>query len=278
MEEASIMLPIGGLKLIRNLRHMSNDRLLILVGDKGYAECTEFENVRDPHMAVHGSCSFMVNFHALKYFTEQTGGSYRVNSYRDGLKCAAMLFGINEKCVPRTLWAFNEGTRYFGPASFFSLQRAVKEDCLDPSVKLVLALIRLSEYDSDVFYKFKRFLIEKSVHPYATEHVQFDIQRDARKVVQMHYPLQKTKDVHFELGRLLMALKNYDEARLEFQNSNDTYGHHYVTWHNLGICCYHLGMDEHAQQNFEKSLAMCPGYQDALDWRERLKTKMNKPR
>lgn len=46
----------------------------------------------------------------------------------------------------------------------------------------VLALLRLGNHDSDVFYKFKQVLIDKVMFPYSTELVQMDVQGDIEKV------------------------------------------------------------------------------------------------
>ena len=67
-EDATILIPIGGLKLLQNLTkicHDANVPLLSLVGDKGYNSFNDMSGLRNPHVAKHGSISFMVNFHAL---------------------------------------------------------------------------------------------------------------------------------------------------------------------------------------------------------------------
>ena len=57
-------------------------------------------------------------------------------------------------------------------------------------------------------------------------------------------------DVCFELARIHMGLKEYDLALELFQDSNNCVSEHYVTWHNMGICCYYLKEFEKAQQCF----------------------------
>lgn len=46
----------------------------------------------------------------------------------------------------------------------------------------VLALLRLANHDSEVFYKFKQVLIDKIVFPYSTELIQMDVRGDIEKV------------------------------------------------------------------------------------------------
>ena len=46
----------------------------------------------------------------------------------------------------------------------------------------MLALLRLGNHDSDVFFKFKQVLIDKVSFPYSTELVQHDVKNDVEKV------------------------------------------------------------------------------------------------
>ena len=63
--DASCLVPLGGLKLVKGLMQLSNGRLLLLAGDKGYNAEVDMKGLRDPHIARHGSFSMMVNFHAV---------------------------------------------------------------------------------------------------------------------------------------------------------------------------------------------------------------------
>lgn len=44
----------------------------------------------------------------------------------------------------------------FGPETFSRLQRSIREETNSPSLKNALSVIRLSYFDSDVFYKFRQ--------------------------------------------------------------------------------------------------------------------------
>lgn len=57
---------------------------------------------------------------------------------------------------PHTRWAFAEGVESFTPEDFSTLQRSVKEEAASPSLRHALALLRLGNHDSEVFYKFKQ--------------------------------------------------------------------------------------------------------------------------
>ncbi|KAL8448613.1 hypothetical protein Emag_003928 [Eimeria magna] len=82
-KQLSFVLPIGAFALFQNLLHIGGGRLFCLVGDKGYPTADEFEGVRDPHIAIHGSVSFMLNIHAVRTYFECMGGFSHATPYRD---------------------------------------------------------------------------------------------------------------------------------------------------------------------------------------------------
>lgn len=172
----------------------------------------------------------------------------------------------------------------------------------------VLALLRLANHDSDVFYKFKQVLIDKIVFPYATELVQMDVRSDIEKacarlesllfllwnratvvtarlpslvlcqVFAGYYPLQESKDICFEVGRMLMGLKEYSSAVEFFKRSAELCGQHHVTWHNMGICLFYQDLLEDAEKCFQESLALKPTYSEAHTWMLQVREKLLKER
>jgi tetratricopeptide (TPR) repeat protein len=130
-------------------------------------------------------------------------------------------------------------TAGFSVDDFSTLQRAIKDECGEPSLKLVLALVRLANHDADVFYKFKRTLIEQTPAAPA-DTVLKDVRADVDRLFAANYPLQRGKDVCFECGRLLMGVRDYAAAADFFHRSNELCGEHHVTFHNMGICYFYL--------------------------------------
>lgn len=63
----------------------------------------------------------------------------------------------------------------FGPDTFNTIIRGIKDETPDPSLRHIMATIRLSGYDADVFYKFKQHLIDKVCFPEADGKMQLDI-------------------------------------------------------------------------------------------------------
>ncbi len=82
--------------------------------------------MRDPHVAVHGSFSFMVNFHAVKVYVSNRGGFSLATPFLDGFKCAAFLVGFGEDELPELQYAWKDTMDTFGPDNFSTLQRCIK--------------------------------------------------------------------------------------------------------------------------------------------------------
>ena len=79
----------------------------------------------------------------------------------EGFKCQALAFGVGKGALQETRFAFEDSTQSFGPESFSTLQRAVKDDVAQPSLALVMQLLRLSRLDPDVFMKFRAPLVDQ---------------------------------------------------------------------------------------------------------------------
>jgi len=130
---------------------------------------------------------------------------------------------------PLTRWGFRDGLEALTPEDFSTLQRCVKEECPNPSVKHLLALLRLANHDAEVFYKFKQVLIDKSAYPQVHDNLARDLRGDVDRVYASHFPLVPSKDVSFELGRMLMGLRDYASAIEFFNKSHETCGAHHIT-------------------------------------------------
>jgi hypothetical protein len=90
------------------------------------------------------------------------------------------------------------------------------------------------------------------------------------QIRESFYPLQAAKDVCFELGRLLMGLKEYKAAAEFFVASNTNCGDHHVTWHNIGMCFFYLDQLQPAIAGFQRALELKPDYRESVSWLEKV--------
>ncbi|CAM9358536.1 unnamed protein product [Scytosiphon promiscuus] len=276
---ASLLMPLGALRLLRHLSSLSGGRGLVLVGDKGYVREEEMEiaGERDPHIAYHGSLSCMVNLDALARYARQKGGWALSSPYMEGFKCQALAFGMGEGCMQETRFAFEDSTQAFGPESFSTLQRAVKDEVSTPSLGLVVQLLRLSRLDPDVFMKFRTSMVEQVSSQDLPPPIWEDLQKDTMGIAGQSYPLQQGKDVDFEAARLLMALKDFEAAVILFRRSANASGEHHVTCHHMGVSYFYLGKIKEAKGCFERSLVLDENHEDSVRWLAHVRRNMVPP-
>jgi len=387
---ASILMPIGALRALRRLTAFSNGRALVLSGDKGNNNPEQFRGLMDPHIAVHGSFSVMVNYHAIGlYFISRNGfvlhnpqeeaslkvsafvlsgdsddldsdvkanqawaqiappsSSSRSRSRRktatvtvtgaeedqdddddddatvatvDGAAAAAAaphehsaaaasgqqqsssssssseqeqqeqqkatppaqqqqagwtgdamerISAERSSVFPHLCRVFEDEIVRFGPNDFFVLQKSMKEDSQQPTLKGIVALLKLGDWDPDVFYKFRDVILNQA--PVCGCKLRNDLCRDLPRVWDNHYSLDKDKDVSFEVGRFYYGIREHEKALQFYRTSTEHIGEHHVTFHNMGLCYYSLGQLDVALDHFEKSLVLNDVYEKARSWHQKV--------
>lgn len=306
-----VTVPVGGLSALRNLRALckGTGSVFCLLGDKAYAYEQELlvagGQPVDPHVAMHGSVSFMLNLHALQLACHDLSGTEAIvlkTPYHDGYKCAALwldgkvVSAGTPECLlalmaaklapsavssfPNTLFAWADTMDTFGPDQLATLQKTVFEELPQPpvgpgpSLKLALATIRTACWDPDVAFKFRQTLIERA--PNCDDRLGLDLYSDVQQIYRRYYPLSPSRDMAFELGRVCMGLRRHREAAALFWASVRHTGEHHVTLYNIGICLFHLGDDymRGALLCFNRSIALNPAYADAGTWKQRALAKL----
>lgn len=268
--DGSVLLPLGGLRLLKRLQKAAGGRMALLIGDKGYSTIAEMKGSVNPHVASHGSFSCMVNMDALARYVTSAGGSTVCTPYQEGFKCQLFCFGIGQdaELFPEFRLAWEDAFVVFGPESFTTLQRAVKDEVQEPSIRHILSILRLSCCDPDVFLKFKTPLLRHIAATDLPPSAWADVRRDMELVAGNSYRVAPTKDVAFEVARVLMAMKDFEGAQTLFQISQESFGQHHVTSHNLAMCYFYRGDFQKAKENFSQALEAEPSYTDAKDWLE----------
>ena len=177
---------------------------------------------------------------------------------------------MNKKDLLLSSWAFHEHSKCKGADQIASLQRSENEQKGSASVERALGLLRLCNYDSEVFMKFKTMFITAVGDPNTSKALRKDLSKLTALVLDRHYHLHATKDIWFELARVSMGLSDYHGAHALFETSNATCGAHHVTHHNIGICRYFLGNFEKALIAFDVSLEMKSDYAEAIKWKRKV--------
>ncbi len=86
IENGSVIMPIGALRTLQNLRALSEDNLVLLSSDKAYSEMNHMLLYRQHNFAVHGSFSYMVNYDAIgRLFKHNNGWYFHHNQWSSSL-------------------------------------------------------------------------------------------------------------------------------------------------------------------------------------------------
>ena len=128
--------------------------------------------------------------------------------------------GIDAKTLPSMRWMIHHEFSTFIPESFNVTQKCLKEESSpSPSVASVIAVLRLSHFDTDVFMKFKQVLIERGGYAGSSSATRKDILFDLSAVRSQYYPIKSTYDVCFELARIHMGIKVRQRGEIESRST-----------------------------------------------------------
>ena len=333
---ASFLFPIGALRALRRLLALSGGRGLVVSGDKGNNHAEQFKGLADPHIAVHGSFSVMVNYHAIgMYFISRGGFALHNPQEEASLKVSAFVLSGNDGIAEReeegekeeeedegrhrvdiippstststptsvpssspsssyTSWvgpgveakgedrahafpalraSFYNAVDRFGPNDFFVIQKCMKEDSPNPTLKAVVALLKLGDWDPDVFYKFRDTILNQV--PTSGQKLRNDLCRGIPRVWENYYMLDRDKDIAFEIGRFYYGIREYERALGFYLKSSESIGEHHVTCHNMGLCHYSLGQHLEALECFQRSLSLNASYEKARSWQQKVLQEVN---
>ncbi|KAJ1440604.1 hypothetical protein B484DRAFT_391199 [Ochromonadaceae sp. CCMP2298] len=298
---ASILLPIGALRALRRLSFFSGGRALVISGDKGNNNPEQFAGLMDPHIAVHGSFSLMVNYHAVgAWFTNKGGFALHNPQEEASLKCSTFVLSPEDSLdspsvsdcdatymgdglaaldetraaqFPHLQMAFRDWVDQFGPNDFFVMQKSLKEDLPNPPLRTVVAMLKLGDWDPDVFFKFRDTILTHA--PSCGQKLRNDLCRGVPRVWENYYLLDTDKDIAFEIGRFYYGIRDYEKALFFYTESTSGVGEHHVTYHNQGLCHYSLKNLPEALENFKKAFAMCAEYEKARSWIEKVTNELD---
>ena len=290
---ASILFPVGALRALRRLSKFSSGRAIVISGDKGNNNPDQFSGILDPHIAIHGSFSLMVNYHAIgAWFTSKGGFSLHNPQEEASLKVSCFVLTGNDSGAPtkqavyvpdgflnteicetdkirstkfpNLVINFREYLDGFGPNDFFVMQKTLKEDSPNPPLRSVVSLLKLGDWDPDVFFKFRDLILNNA--PNCGQKLRSDLCRGMERVWTNYYPMDTDKDIAFEIGRFYYGIREYKLALKYYAESSSTIGEHHVTFHNQGLCNYSMNNLAEALEQFKKATNLNPAYEKAKNW------------
>lgn len=269
LADTVILFPSAALTGLGNLRKIAADRLLLLSGDKGDVHEQGLSGRDQLHLAIHGSISLMVNYHAIGQYVLGEGGEFLSTSHlHSSLKITASLFGHPAAGHCDTRLAFDEFIEARGPDDFYSLRSSAERDWESMSLQEIVNYVRLSGWDHSVFLGCSAVLMEKAKSAHPTEIQELELM--AGKVWENYFPLRETYDVAFHLGMLSMVILRFPLAIEFFQRSLELYGSGAATATNLAISYGNLGRWPEALSQVKQALEIDPELEAARALKEEI--------
>lgn len=244
LEHSHFFFPKNSINCIRNVKNLSQEGLVLLSIDKGFHELTKLDNRPEPEIIGHGSCfSIWVNFHCLGLYCENEGGRARFPRRSNfHMEVACLSFLKNHKLFTHTNAAYDQYVDDFGPDDFNSIKQLSYNNLANIKTVELLALIRLSAYDSGLFYNTLPLI--KQVISSITMEERRRIAEMLELVWKMYFNIDEHFDLAYEIGGLYYDLGFYNRAYNFFQYSVDYYGIKADIFYNQALCLYQLKQDK----------------------------------
>ncbi|MES2373009.1 MAG: SAM-dependent methyltransferase [Bacteroidota bacterium] len=253
-----LLFPHTGLRCIDHLSQLSQHGLLLLTGDRGYHRPDESKNRQFPSIAIHGSFSYQVNYHAFKLYCADRGGAHFFPTHRhDSITHGCLMLLPDADRFAETKMAYQRFINNFGPDDFYTLKQLFVSTAHNLSLQELLACLRLSGYDARFFNQLLPRLTDliNSV----SEEEKWDIFQVLHQIWEMYYPLGEEDDLAFNIGLVLFNLNFPKEALSYFLLSEKIYGYHANRSYNIAVCHYHLNDHVTALKILQENHTRTPG-------------------
>ncbi len=237
-----LFFPEKGMRCITNLKNFSDEGLVLLSMDKGFHEIHDLKKKKEPDIVRHGSFSLWVNYHALSAFCKKQGGKVFFPSFSNfHLNIGCLLFLKESETYPQTDLAYQHFVNDFGPDDFNSIKKLAYFNVSRLTFKELIALFRLSAYDSTFFIKLLPRL--KQVAQAITVNERTRLAQTLHKIWLMYFSINEDYDLAYELGGMFYDLGFYPEALNHFDYSINLHGQKADIYYNKVLCYYQLRED-----------------------------------
>lgn len=241
LEGIPFMFPEGAFTVIRYFQTLSKGRFLLLAGDQGKVTESQLKVQPDAFLALHGSFSIGVNYHAIAQFFKNEGGVTFLTTFSNpSLVVTCSVLGGAANQFPETAVAFEHNIDRFEPNDYFLLINYTEKEWAYPSLDVIFLLLKFGQWDPSNFNLF--FDRIRSELKTATEDTKEKFFEVVENVWQNFFPTDK-KESHFvmNLGVLLYDLKRYEDALKFFQRALELDPDNAIIYHNMACCYFEKG-------------------------------------
>lgn len=272
-EEAYFRFPITTLDCCANLHAMCNQRMMLLIADKGFTTLGAMDLSKPPGIAVHGSMSMMVNFEAIeRYFKLKDGDWLKTSFQPNDITIQVGLMGQPKSEYNETAMTFHDSVANFGPGEYHNLIATLHTSYKDMSVQQILSVIRLGVWDSVIFDDCFPYLLEKVKD--TTDPIREDIRLTMKYIWDHYYFIGEDRDIPFMIGVILHNVGSFQEAIILFNYSLQMHGMDAGTIYNMGMAYLYMGDTQKALELISQA-ADSGQFPKAVETRNKILAKMN---
>jgi|GEM_PF-581039 len=261
VRNGTIIFPIGALRAIRNLQHLSGNNLVLLSSDKAYAAQEHMFLYNQHNFAVHGSFSYMVNYDAIgKYFNQMPQGQYfPATNWSVSLQTVCGL-SVKQPAVrfERMKYYFDQ---YLNMANnISSLTRMLPNE--PEGLGKLLAIVRTALGDPRAFCQVIPRILEYL--PNATMEEKHDLVQLMEISWQKYFFFRGELNLPYWFAELYYNLNLQEKCLACLEEALNGYSEYAMEYYYLQGRCYEkLNQWQRAQQAYEQSLKLCPEYEQA---------------
>ena len=270
-DECEMLFPIGAFNCMAWFRKVARAPMLVICGDKGYRSDAELKAGVGAYLSLHakGSFSTMVNLNAIgRVVTRQSGLALHAPLNDLTFTVSTFLTGAKPEAAIETRFAYDAALAGVGPRHYQTTLDELKRRWSDPSVPSALAMIRLADFDQDVFMRFAPVLLRKGQRQQSDTRA--DLIAALEAVWQRFYPLSAKEPVVFTIGQIQYALRRFAEARRFFEHALALEEDDAKTRYNIALCSQALGELERALIEYDGAIARDGAYAPARIARAKL--------
>jgi hypothetical protein len=276
--DTNILFPSTATGCMERLLNLCSGRMMMISSDKGYSKEAQLQDLGRPGISIHGSFSLMMNYHALGKYIEGRGGTFLAKSYQNsGIDVCAFLTGEQPGGWIETCHAFHDAMESFGPDDFFILKKGLDQNYTALDLSQILAFLRLSGWDSKVFYNCFPAVAEKlkSASPDQEEM----LCRAIQETWDNYYPmLGDRRDVPYQMATLLCSMDRHPEAVQYADRSLRFFGDNPAAHYCKAICYYQMREFETALECIDRALEAGHDTRAFREMREMIRKEMGKER
>jgi tetratricopeptide (TPR) repeat protein len=272
LDDTTFTFPVSALRCPDQFSRLSDGRMLLLTGDRGWVRETDLLGRAELGFATHGSFSLPVNYHAMAEVVRRRGGRVLLPPRSIDLPVVAFLLGADEHDWAESRLAFNQSVVQFGPDHFFLMKKGIELVYDSLNSEQLLAWLRFSDWDHRVFVGAAPAVMQAA--PSLDEPLRQEWIQAVGRVWDGYIPIGEEEDVPSILGQFLLALGESGEAMRYFHRSLEFHGPTASTLLYLAECERRLGRVAEALDYLDRALELEPDAGPIRAFRVRLRARV----